>query len=184
MRIITGIAKGRKITAPEGMDTRPTSDRVKESLFNIISKKIYGARVLDMFSGTGNLGLEAISRGAEWCTFIEKNNATYKILLENIDNLGFKEKCDLYNRDAFDVLEMLGKKSDKYDIIFLDPPYSKGLVEKAIMGISEKSLMDDEGIIMSEYDENDIIPEDINGIKIYRTEKYGRTKISFWAKED
>jgi 16S rRNA (guanine966-N2)-methyltransferase len=184
MRIITGIAKGRKIIAPEGMDTRPTSDRVKESVFNIISKKIYGARVLDVFSGTGNLGLEAISRGADWCTFVEKNKITYKILLQNINNLGFKEKCDTYNRDAFDVLEMLGKNSGKYDIIFLDPPYSNGLVEKAIIEINAKGFMSDEGIIMSEYDENDVIPENLNGIKIYRTEKYGRTKISFWAKED
>lgn len=184
MRIITGIAKGRKIIAPEGMDTRPTSDRVKESVFNIISKKVYGARVLDLFSGTGNLGLEAISRGAEWCTFIEKNKITHKILLENVNNLGFSEKCEVYSRDAFDVLEMLGKNSEKYDIIFLDPPYSKGLIERAIIKISENSLINNKGIIMSEYDENDVIPENINGINIFRTEKYGRTKISFWTKED
>jgi 16S rRNA (guanine966-N2)-methyltransferase len=184
MRIITGIAKGRKILAPEGMDTRPTSDRVKESVFNIISKKVYGARVLDLFSGTGNLGLESLSRGADWCTFIEKNKNTHKILIENINNLGFKDKSQVYNNDAFEVIEMIGKNTTKYDIIFLDPPYSKGLIEKAILKIDEINLINSDGIIMSEYDENDVIPEAINNFKIYRTEKYGRTKISFWNKED
>jgi 16S rRNA (guanine966-N2)-methyltransferase len=183
MRIITGIAKGRKILAPEGIDTRPTSDRVKESVFNRISKKIYGARVLDMFSGTGNLGLESLSRGAQTCTFIEKNKNTHRILVENITSLGSKENSEVYNNDAFDILEKIGRNAAKYDIIFLDPPYSKGLVEKAILKINEIDLLDDGGIIMSEYDENDVIPESLNNIKIYRTEKYGRTKISFWNRE-
>lgn len=183
MRIITGIAKGRIIKAPDGLNTRPTSDRVKESLFNIISKKIYGARVLDLFSGTGNLGLEAISRGAELCTFVESNNSTYKILAFNIESLGFIANTELYKRDAFDVLETLGESNKKYNIIFLDPPYSMGLVEKSIKKISELMVLEENGIIVSECDEKDIIPENIYDIKIYRTEKYGRTKIYFWNRE-
>jgi len=96
MRIITGIAKGRKIMAPEGMDTRPTSDRVKESLFNILDNKIdiYEKKVLDLFAGTGNLGIEAISRGAVMCTLIEQNKNTFKILKENINTLNFNEKSE------------------------------------------------------------------------------------------
>lgn len=183
MRIITGIAKGRVIKAPEGLNTRPTSDRVKESFFNIISKKIYGARTLDLFSGTGNLGLEAISRGAEVCTFVESNNSAYKILAMNIEALGFVSSSELYKRDAFDTLEMLGKSNKKYDIIFLDPPYSMGLVEKSIKKISELKILRKDGIIISECDEKDIIPEKIYDIKIYRAEKYGRTKIYFWNEE-
>lgn len=183
MRIITGTAKGRVIIAPEGQDTRPTSDRVKESLFNIISKKIYSARVLDLFSGTGNLGLESISRGAEACTFVEKNNNTYKILSMNIEKLGFISNSELYKGDAFDVLETLRKNNRKYDIIFLDPPYSMGLVEKSIKRISELMLLDKNGIIISECDEKDSVPESIYNIKIYRVEKYGRTKIYFWRDE-
>jgi 16S rRNA (guanine966-N2)-methyltransferase len=183
MRIITGIAKGRIIKAPEGLNTRPTSDRVKESVFNIISKKIYGARVLDLFSGTGNLGLEAISRGAEVCTFVESNNLTYKTLSLNIETLGFVSNSELYKGDAFDVLGKLGKDNKKYDIIFLDPPYSLGLVESSIKKISTLMLLDKNGIIISECDEKDIISDNINDIKMYRTEKYGRTKIYFWNKE-
>lgn len=183
MRIITGTAKGRVIIAPEGQDTRPTSDRVKESFFNIISKKIYSARVLDLFSGTGNLGLESISRGAEACTFVEKNNNTYKILSMNIEKLGFISNSELYKGDAFEVLETLRKNNRKYDIIFLDPPYSMGLVEKSIKRISELMLLDKNGIIISECDEKDSVPESIYNIKIYRVEKYGRTKIYFWRDE-
>lgn len=183
MRIITGIAKGRIIKAPEGKNTRPTSDRVKQALFNIISKEIYGSKVLDLFSGTGNLGLEALSRGAEFCTFVENNNATYKILSSNIENLGFLSKSELYKGDAFNVLKILKKANKKYDIIFLDPPYSMELVEKSIKEISELMLLEEGGIIVSECDENDIIPERINDIKIFRSEKYGRTKIYFWDRE-
>lgn len=184
MRIITGIAKGRTIKAPEGINTRPTSDRVKESLFNIISKKIYGAKVLDLFSGTGNLGLEALSRGAEVCTFVENNNSTYKILSSNIENLGFTSNSELFKGDSFDMLETLGKYNKKYDIIFLDPPYSMGLVEKSIQKISRLTILGQDGIIVSECDEKDIISENIYDIKTYRIEKYGRTKIYFWNKEE
>lgn len=186
MRIITGIAKGRKIMAPEGMDTRPTSDRVKESLFNILDNKIdiYGKNVLDLFAGTGNLGIEAISRGALMCTLIEQNKNTFKTLKENINTLNFNEKSEAYNQDAFSALEIFKKNNKKYDIIFLDPPYGKGLIEKAIEKIANIDLLENNGIIVSEYDENDIIPENISSIKKYRTEKYGRTKISFWTKEE
>lgn len=183
MRIITGIAKGRAIKAPEGQNTRPTSDRVKEALFNIISKKIYGANVLDLFSGTGNLGLEALSRGAKACTFVEHNNSTYKTLSFNVETLGFTSSSELYKGDAFEVLERLGRIGKKYDIIFLDPPYSMGLIEKSVKKINELMIMEQNGVIVSECDEKDIIPEKINDIKTYRIEKYGRTKIYFWNKE-
>lgn len=184
MRIITGIAKGRTIKAPEGENTRPTSDRVKESIFNIISKKIYDSKVLDLFSGTGNLGLESLSRGAKACTFIEKNKDTYKILTYNIENLKFVSNSETYRMDSFDALERLGKDNRKYDIIFLDPPYSMGLVEKAVKSISELGMLGKDGIIISECDEKESIPEKILSIKIYRTEKYGRTIIYFWHEED
>jgi 16S rRNA (guanine966-N2)-methyltransferase len=184
MRIITGIAKGRRIKAPEGMDTRPTTDRVKESLFNIISKKIFEAKVLDLFAGTGNLGLESISRGAHKCTFVESTKATLKILRENIEGLDFQDKSEVYSQDAFAALKILSRNNEKYDLIFLDPPYSKGFVNKAIKEIDELDLLSDDGIVVSEYDMIDPIPDSIGKIKIYRTEKYGKTKISFWSKED
>lgn len=184
MRIITGIAKGRRILAPEGIETRPTSDRVKEALFNIIQYKIDGSIILDLFAGTGNLGLEAVSRGAQRCVFIEHNRNTYKILLRNIEYLGFNGKSEAYNQDAFTALKILARREEKYDIIFLDPPYGKGYIEKAIELISHFDLLSDEGIIASEHDKTDELPEKVGLLKVYRSERYGRTKITFWNKEE
>lgn len=184
MRIITGSAKGRVILAPEGLDTRPTSDRVKEALFNIISKKIHASNVLDLFAGTGNLGLEAISRGAKRCTFTEKNNNTYRILEKNVSNLGFAGSCELYKMDAIELLTNLGKQNKKYDIIFLDPPYSMGLVEKSIELINKHMLLAEKGIIISEHDETERVQEKVEALVNYRTERYGRTKIYFWHREE
>jgi 16S rRNA (guanine966-N2)-methyltransferase len=180
MRIITGIAKGRIIKAPEGLDTRPTADRVKQSLFNIINNKVLGSRVLDLFAGTGNLGLEAISQGAIECTFIEHNKKTFSILADNIKLLGFENKIEKFQGDAIENLKMLSKKGKEYDLILLDPPYGKGLIETAIEQIDKLQLLSNDGIIVSEYDSNDIMPEKIGTLLIYRTVKYGRTKISFW----
>lgn len=184
MRIITGIARGRMIKAPEGMNTRPTSDRVKESLFNIISKKMRDSTVLDLFAGSGNLGLESISRGAEKCTFVENNKVAYKTLKENIDLLKFQDMSETYFQEAFTTLKTLHMLNKKYDIIFLDPPYGKGLIESSINEINNLELLNNEGIIISEYDAEDNVPDSIGEIKIYRTESYGRIKISFWTKEE
>jgi 16S rRNA (guanine966-N2)-methyltransferase len=181
MRIITGIAKGRKIKAPSGMDTRPTLDRVKESIFDILACKIEGKNILDLFAGTGNLGLEAISRGANKCVFVENNRDTYKILQENVTSLGFQKECELYNRDSFTSLKFFHNNNNTFDIIFLDPPYGKGYIEKAISVIDGEDLLNDDGIIVCEYDEKDLIPDTVGKIRSYRTEKYGRVKISLFT---
>jgi 16S rRNA (guanine(966)-N(2))-methyltransferase RsmD len=186
MRIITGTAKGRRIEAPEGLNTRPTSDRVKESLFNILTnlRSLNGTIILDLYAGSGNLGLECLSRGSHYCTFIEKDKKTFKILRENIETLKLINESESYNEDAFIALNILSKRGKKYDLIFLDPPYSKGLVETSIEKILGFDLLCSNGIIICEYDEHDNIPEQISNLKVFRTEKYGRTMISFWTKEE
>lgn len=184
MRIITGIAKGRKLNTPDGMDTRPTADRVKESLFNIIASKIRGARVLDLYAGTGNLGLEAISQGASSCIFVEHNRTTYNILNENIMMLGFQDKTEKNNGDAIATLGVLHRKDKKFEVILLDPPYGMGLITTSLVNIDKYELLGIDGIIVGEYDINDVVPEKIGKLALYRTEKYGRTKISFWHMEE
>lgn len=184
MRIITGSAKGRIIKSPKGMTTRPTSDRTKESIFNILSNNIYDSKVLDMFAGTGNLGLESISRGASICTFIETDKLTFKILVENISELGFNDKSESYNHDAFSVLKTISSKGVKYDLIFLDPPYGRDLITGAVKAIADLNLLEDDGIIVCEYDETDRIDGVNKYFKTARTEKYGRTRISFLTKEE
>ncbi|MEF9952912.1 MAG: 16S rRNA (guanine(966)-N(2))-methyltransferase RsmD [Clostridium sp.] len=183
MRIISGSAKGRKIKTPEGLDTRPTSDRVKQSVFNIILKYIFDAKVLDLFGGTGNLGIESISRGCESCVFCEENKKSFEILRENVKTLGFENKATIYNKDAFKVLEQLSRENKKFNVVFLDPPYGKGLVEKSIENINRLDLLEDDGIIIAEYDNVDNLVEKIGRINVYRTEKYGRIMISFYKVE-
>jgi 16S rRNA (guanine966-N2)-methyltransferase len=183
MRIITGIARGRKIVTPEGLNTRPTSDRVKESVFNIIQGHIPDAKILDLFAGTGNLGLEAISRGAESCVFIEQDRNTYKVLTQNIKSLGFESQTEAYNQEALAAVSILSKRGKKFDVIFLDPPYGRGLIKEAIQAISKMEIGEENSIIISEYDFSDEIPETIGIYNKFRTEKYGRTKVSFWRKE-
>ncbi len=183
MRIITGIAKGRRIEAPEGEGTRPTADKVKGALFNILQTKVIDATVLDMFSGTGNLGLEALSRGSRNCIFIEKDHKAFTILKKNIESLGFQESCEAYRQDAFTAIEKLSRRNIFPDIIFLDPPYGKEMIIKAIEEISRLEILEHNGIIVSEHDETDNLPERIGGIEAYRTEKYGRTRLTFWKNE-
>lgn len=184
MRIITGIARGRKLASPEGENTRPTSDRVKESLFNIIQVQVPGAKILDLYAGTGNLGLEALSRGAQHCTFIEKDKTAYRVLRQNIEGIKFHEMSESFNQEASTALKILSKRGLKFDIIFLDPPYGRGMVESSITSISSLGLGEEECLIISESDLGDNIPEKIGDYTRNRTEKYGRTVISFWNKED
>ncbi|SKA92313.1 16S rRNA (guanine(966)-N(2))-methyltransferase RsmD [Caloramator quimbayensis] len=184
MRIITGIAKGRKIKVPEGNNTRPTLDRVKESIFNIVNNRIPDSFILDLFAGSGNLGLECISRGSKSCIFCEKNKTAFSYLKENVINLGFNSNCELYNHDAFFVLKKCAQRNLKFDIIFLDPPYGRNLIIESLKNIDCYNLLDTNGIIITEYDENDIIPDKIGHFTKYRTEKYGRVRISFWNKEE
>lgn len=184
MRIITGIARGRRLASPAGENTRPTSDRVKESLFNIIQSQTSGAKVLDLFAGTGSLGLEALSRGAGHCIFIEKDKAAYKILRQNIEGIEFDEISESYNQEAANALKIFSKRGLKFDIIFLDPPYGKGMVENSISEISRLGLGEKGCLIVSESDLVDILPEKVDNFFRKRVEKYGRTIISFWLKEE
>lgn len=191
MRIIAGSAKGRKILSPlnEGRTpekgelkaTRPTLDRVKESMFNIISHKIFNARVLDLFAGTGSLGLEAASRGAKEVVFLEKFKETYDLLVENIETLGFRDKSKAYFRESYSYLKGLGEEGEKFNIIFVDPPYLNHMVEKAILLIEEEDLLTENGVIVSKYDKDEPIFSPESGkYELVDQRKYGNTILGFY----
>ncbi len=191
MRIIAGSAKGRKILSPqnEGRNpekgelraTRPTLDRVKESMFNIIAHKAYGAKVLDLFAGTGSLGLEAASRGAKEVVFLEKFKETYDILVKNIETLGFKESSRAYCRESFSYLKSLGQDTQKFDIIFVDPPYLNHMVEKAIVLIEEEDLLSKDGVIVSKYDKDEpVYAPETGKYELVDQRKYGNTLLGFY----
>lgn len=180
MRIIAGLARGRRILSPIGMDTRPTLDRIKESIFNIIQNKVRNSITLDMFSGTGSLGLEAASRGAKHCYLIDKGKETYSFLKENIEKLGFNNICESYNMDSYDSITMFSKKGIVFDIIFIDPPYLKDMIPPAIEMIDDTNILSRDGIIISKIDSSENLYNGNNNIVLYDFRKYGNTTVCLY----
>lgn len=180
LRIIAGDAKGRRLLSPQGRETRPTSDKVKESIFNILGDRVPDAEVLDLFAGTGNLGLEAISRGAKSSVFIDINRESIKIIHENIKLLKYEEYCEVYNNDSFSALNILGRRGIRFDIIFVDPPYHKDIVPRVLDKIIETSVLKEYGIIVAEHDSRDEVPDRASNLIRYKSSVYGDTTISFY----
>lgn len=185
MRIISGIARGRKLIPPPTYDTRPTLDRVKEAMFNILSTKPMDSIVLDVFAGTGSLGLEAVSRGAKECHLIDLNQESFKALKQNVDNLKFNDKCILYNEDCYNVLKRLGDRNKKFHMIFIDAPYSKEMIPPAMDIIAERNLLDHDGIIITKIDTKEEVYYGNKKIILSDKRKYGNTTVCFYKlKED
>lgn len=176
MRVITGTARGRKLQEPKNMDIRPTTDKVKESLFSIIQFDIEGRRVLDLFAGTGQLGIEAISRGARSVTFVDQSNEAIAIVRQNLEHCGFT--AQIVRDDSIAYLEHAGK----FDLIFLDPPYASGLMDAALKKINKFDILADGGIIICETDsETSLKPLDPPYF-IGREYKYGKVKLTVCGK--
>lgn len=180
MRIIAGTARGRKILSPEGMGTRPTLDRIKESIFNIIQNYVFDSIVLDVFAGTGSLGLEAVSRGAKECYLIDMGDTTYSFLIKNVKNLKFENKCKCFNIDSYKALVQFSNEKKVFDLIFIDPPYLKNMIPPAIDIIRDGALLKKDGLIVSKIDSSEEIYEgnDLIGLVDYR--KYGNTTVCFY----
>jgi len=174
MRVISGTARGRKLKEPFGNNTRPTSGKVKEAVFNIIQFDIEGRRVLDLFAGSGQLGIEALSRGAASVVFVESSAECVKLIRENLKACGFSDKSTVYARDAVRSLE----NDEKYDLIFIDPPYETKLLDKALKKIVEFDKLNINGIIMCESKIDMIIPEMTPPYTITKEYKYGGVKIT------
>lgn len=177
MRIISGKHRGRKLVTLEGMDvTRPTSDRVKEALFNILNNKMTEANILDMFAGSGALGLEAISRGAKQCVFIDISDKAINVIKKNISLCKEENVVRVINSDYKIALEKL--KNIKFDVVFIDPPYLKNMEVSALTYVND--LLNEDAVVVVETDETDDIPEEVLNLEKYDARKYGRTIISFF----
>lgn len=184
MRIIAGKARGRKLIPPATMETRPTLDRVKEAMFSMIQNYIPDAVVVDVFAGTGSLGLEAASRGAKEVYLVDKSNTTFPLLKENIENLKFQEFCFPLNIDSYDALEMLNRKGKCFDIIFIDPPYCKEMIPKAIEIIKDNNMLKRDGIIVTKIDSIEDIYEGYKDITLLKSKKYGNTTVCLYNYEE
>lgn len=180
MRIISGSAKGKKLLSPVGMGTRPTLDRIKESIFNIIQNRTRDALVVDMFSGTGSLGLEAASRGATMCYLIDMGDTTFEMLQKNVDNLKFNDKCKCFKGDTYKYMQQFADEKIVFDLIFIDPPYAKDMIPPAIEIIATNSLLSKDGLIICKIDSSEEIYEGNHIIHLSDLRKYGNTTVLFY----
>lgn len=180
MRVISGIAKGTKLNSIESMSTRPTLDRVKEPLFSIILSYIEDANVLDLFAGSGALGIETLSRGAKKCTFCDKSYEAIKMLKQNLQKTRLEEKSNIINKDYKKCLESIN--NEQFDIIFIDPPYKQNIGVDAIKIIVNNNILAKDGIIILETDEEqrDLKQlKEVEKLEIKDVRKYGRVKLIF-----
>lgn len=175
MRVISGKYKGKKLLGFNIDGTRPTMDRVKESLFGIIQNSIKGSIVLDLFAGSGSLGIEALSNGAKSCYFVDNNIELIKIIKNNV--VGMNDDINIIKSDYKNALKMFKNGNIKFDIIFLDPPYKLNLINECLNEIIEYNLLSDNGIIVCEYETENI---ENNRLKLIKYKEYGTKKIKIF----
>lgn len=182
MRIITGSARGAKLKAPKGQNTRPTADRIKESLFNILGTFVYDRQVLDMFSGTGNLALEALSRGAKRAVMVDMSPESISVIKFNAAHTKLADRADIVRADIFSAVKKFHQNKANFDIIFCDPPYHKDLCMKSLKILHEYPVLTKDGIIVMEHAVEDILPENYEEFSLLRRQKYGSTtQISIYT---
>jgi len=178
MRVIAGSARRLQLKTPEGMDTRPTADRVKESLFNMINPDIYDCKFLDLFSGSGAIGIEALSRGAAKTVFVDKSKVCTDIIIENLKFTRLYENAQIINKDVIEAIDDLGSKNTVFDIIFLDPPYAGGFYERVLNMIIKTGILSEKGYVVAESAKDYKFPF-INGFKIKKERKCGPAVMTF-----
>lgn len=181
MRIIAGEMKGRHLKAVPGRTTRPTADKVKGAIFSVLQDKLVDAAVLDLFAGTGNLALEALSRGAAEAVLVEKDGLAQRIIEENLQFVKAHGRARLYRMDAFAYLAR--EQETQFDIIFLDPPYHQGLVEKALNSLDSPCRLTDRGVIVAETAQDEEL-ERLSCFEVRKTAEYGDTKIWYLQRTD
>ena len=176
VRVITGSQRGRKLVSLEGDSVRPTTDKVKESIFNIIQFDVPDAKVLDLFAGSGQLGIEALSRGAESCVFVDSSSKSISVVEENLKITNFRDKAKTVRSDALGYLDRV---IETYDIALLDPPYKAGLMEDAIERVAPH--INENGVIVCETGSDEVLPENIFGFTSKRY-KYGKIALTVYRK--
>lgn len=178
MRVITGTAKGRRLETLTGLDTRPTVSKVKEGLFSAIAFEIEGRRVLDLFAGCGQMGIEALSRGAVSCLFVDKSRDAAAVIGRNLRATGLADKATVVCGEA---LATLNRQSGPFDLVFLDPPYAAGLLLPCLEALTENVAAG--GIVLCESDRETDLPETVGGLQLQRTYRYGRVLVRLYRKE-
>lgn len=179
MRIIQGTLKGRRLATPKGYKTRPTSDRIKESIFDILGDEIKGRSVLDLYAGSGNLGIEALSRGANRIVFVERSRQALQSITKNLSQCGMMGGAEILSKDALRAIGILNQKGERFDLIFIDPPYERGLIQKTLMKLKSLTIYHEDSILIIQHNRREPLPETLNEFNLIRQRKIGDTLISF-----
>lgn len=182
MRIIAGSAKGRKLIAPRGRDIRPTLDRVREALFNILGQNLAGKKFLDLFAGSGVVGIEALSRGAEVAVLVEKDREACRVIQKNLELCGFSDRARVICRDVIRALPSL--RGEKFNVVFADPPYYQGWEEKIFPLLARYRLVPPGGVVVVESGKKTVLPAELAGFSLKRREIYGDTSLNFFVWEE
>ena len=183
LRVISGSARGCKIQTTNSNNTRPTTDRVKEAMFSIITNYIIDANVLDLFSGSGSLGIEALSRGADFATFVDHSKTCHDIIEKNLEKTRLIDKSKIYCCDIIKALNNFASNNCKFDIIFMDPPYFEGYLDNVIQFIADNNLLNEDGIIVVERHNTVDIKDNYAYLKLKKERSYGEIVLSFFEKE-
>ena len=180
MRVITGTARGRRLKELEGMETRPTTDRVKEGMFNALQFDIEGRRILDLFAGTGQLGIECLSRGAASAVFVDRRADAVKLIRENLKVTELSDRARVVSGDSVEFLKSL---REKFDVILLDPPYEAGLLEPVISHIAKFDILAPHGIIVAEHPVGLAMPALSAPYRLHRTYRYGKIAMTLYRRD-
>lgn len=180
MRVISGTARGIPLKAPEGLGTRPTTDRVKENLFNIIQREMQDKAVLDLFSGSGALSIEALSRGARDAVLVEVDKKCYTVISDNLKRTRLSEKARIIQSDAASALQQLQREGRTFDLVFMDPPYQKGWVPATLKQLIDLHILNPGAMVVAEHEDTDAVPEELGTLHRINLKKYGRTALSIY----
>ena len=181
MRVIAGFYKGRRLERIQNDSIRPTSDRVKEALFSILGEKIINCRFLDLFAGSGGIGIEAMSRGAEEVIFIDSSWDSIKILKNNLKNIGLEDKAEVYNTSYTNGINKLSLRKKQFDIIYVDPPYKSNFSHNALKRIFKDNILAEYGIIILEHSIKESLEEEIVEYELFKKKTYGNTQLLFYT---
>ncbi len=179
MRIISGEKKGHRITAGKKANIRPTSDRVRESTFNVLRQEVTGKRVLDLFAGAGGMGLEALSRGALWATFVDSSPESMNALKRNLERLKLKDRSTVIRLDGLKALNKIGRS---FNLIFADPPYAKGYAQRILDIIARSDVLEEGGILVLEHHKKEAFRCPEEHLSLLKEKRFGDTVISFLLK--
>ena len=180
MRVIGGNARGRRLKVPRGQTLRPTAARVKEALFNILPHDLSGTRVLDLFAGTGNVSIEALSRGAAAATLVDVSVESGRAIRDNLRRLGLSDRTQLWIMPVPRALRLLGRRGEIFDLIFLDPPYERDWIDRTLKLIGQERLLGESGVLIAEHSPREKVKPIYDSLALYDERRYGSTLLSFF----